>query len=167
MEQSKEKSDMKQALSLSSSVTKVREYSVPDVANLFHVSVDKSSRLWVSDWSGNLVQTDLQENQLQKIQTSNGYGYHTVEQDGGLIYTEREEKVIYRITPDKKITEFIKTGKMTPISVNSSRINGDLLVGMRTYKEAKVNRYSKTGKEIQNIQRDNQGQELYLSLIHI
>ena len=28
-------------------------------------------------------------------------------------------------------------------------------------KEAKVTRYSKTGKEIQNIQRDNQGQGLY------
>ena len=69
--------------------------------------------------------------------------------------------MIYRISPSKKITEFIKTGDWTPISVHSSRVNGDLLVGMIKTGEAKVTRYSKTGKEIQNIQRDNQGQELY------
>nr|XP_022340416.1 uncharacterized protein LOC111135024 [Crassostrea virginica] len=161
MEQSKEKSNMKQTLSLSSSVTKVREYSAPGVANLVHVSVDKSGRLWVSDWRGNLVQTDLQENQLQKIQTIGGYGYHTATQDGDLVYTDKDKKVIYRIKSDKNITEFIKTGGWIPISVHSSNINGDILVGMKTDKEAKVIRYSKTGKEIQNIQRDNQGQKLY------
>ncbi|XP_022342525.2 uncharacterized protein LOC111136166 [Crassostrea virginica] len=161
LEQSKEKSDMKQTLSLSSSVTKVREYSVPGVGNAFHVSVDKSGRLWISDSQGNLVQTDLQGNLLQKIQTSGGNGYHTATQDGDLIYIDKHKKVIYRITPDKKITEFIKTGDWTPLSVHSSRINGDLLVGMIIIGESKVTRYSKAGKEIQNIQRDNQGQYLY------
>ena len=69
--------------------------------------------------------------------------------------------MIFRITPDRKITEFIKTGNWRPISVHSSRINGDILVGMYKDGEAKVTRYSKSGKEIQNIQRDNQGQGLY------
>nr|XP_022344845.1 tripartite motif-containing protein 2-like [Crassostrea virginica] len=168
LEQSKEKSHMKQTLSLSSSVTKVRGYSVPDFVNAFHVSVDKSDRLWVSDWNGNLVQTDLQGNQLEKIQTSGGYeGYHTATQDGDLIYTDRGKKVIYRITPDRKITEFIKTGKWTPLSVHFSRINGDLLVGMGKNGEAKVTRYSTAGKELQNIQSDNQGQKLYSDPHHI
>ncbi|XP_022343914.2 uncharacterized protein LOC111136994 [Crassostrea virginica] len=162
LEQSKEKSDMKQTLSLSSSVTKVRQYSVTGVVNARHVSVDKPGRLWVSDGIGNLVQTDLQGNLLQKIQTSGKEeGYHTATQDGDLIYTDRYKKVIYRITLDRKITEFIKTGDWTPLSVHSSRINGDLLVGMIIIGEAKVTRYSKAGKEIQNIQRDNQGQGLY------
>ncbi|XP_022345551.2 uncharacterized protein LOC111138056 [Crassostrea virginica] len=164
LEQSKEKSDMKQTLCLSSSVTKVREYSVPGVDNAYHVSVEKSGRLWVSDWSGtcNLVQTDLQGNQLQKIQTSGeGEGYHTTTQDGDLIYTDKDKKKIYRITPDRRITEFIKTGEWTPLSVHSSRINGDILVGMIKDKEAKVTRYNKAGNEIQNIQSDNQGQGLY------
>ena len=160
-EQSKEKSDMKLTLSLSSSVTKVREFSVPGVVNAHHVSVEKSGRLWVSDGRGNLVQTDLQGNQLQKIQTSGGRGYHTATQDGDLIYTDQDKIKIYRITRDRKITEFIKTGDWTPLSVHSSRINGDILVGMIKDKKAKVTRYSKAGKEIQNIQRDNQGQELY------
>ncbi|XP_078310174.1 uncharacterized protein LOC111135708 [Crassostrea virginica] len=162
LEQSKEKSDMKQTLSLSSSVTKVREYRVPGVVNACHVSGDKSGRLWVSDRKGNLVQTDLQGNQLQKIQTSGREeGNHTATQDGDLIYTDKDKKVIYRITPDKKITEFIKTGEWTPLSVHSSRINGDILVGMIKDGEAKVTRYSKAGKELQNIQRDNKGQGLY------
>ncbi|XP_078310240.1 uncharacterized protein LOC144618322 [Crassostrea virginica] len=160
LEQSKEKFDMKQTLSLSSSVTKVKEYSVPGVDSVWHVSVDKSERLWVSG-GGNLVQTDLQGKQLQKIKTSGGNGYHTATQDGDLIYTDQDEKVIYRITPDRKITEFIKTGDWTPVSVHSSRINGDILVGMMKDREAKVTRYSKAGIEKQNIQRDNQGQGLY------
>ncbi|XP_078310465.1 uncharacterized protein LOC111136171 isoform X2 [Crassostrea virginica] len=168
LKQSKEKSDVKQTLSLSSSVTKVREYSVPGVYSAHHVSVDKSDRLWVTDYRGNLVQTDLQGKQLQKIQTSGGTeGYHTATQDGDLMYIDKDKKVIYRITPDQKITEFIKTGDWTPLSIHSSRINGDILVGMYKDKEAKVTRYSKAGKKIQNIQRDNQGQELYSEPLYI
>ncbi|XP_052685871.1 uncharacterized protein LOC128165404 [Crassostrea angulata] len=156
-----EKSDMKQTLSLSSSVTKVREYKVASVDSVYHISFGKSGRLWFSDHLGNLVQTDLQGNQLQKIQTNGGRGYHTVTQDGDLIYTDRKNKVINRITLDNTITEFIKTGDWAPISIHSSHINGDILVGMRKDREAKVTRYNKTGEEIQNIQRDNKGRELY------
>ncbi|XP_052676638.1 tripartite motif-containing protein 2-like isoform X2 [Crassostrea angulata] len=160
--QDREKSDVKQTLSLSSSVTKVREYTVPGVNEVYHISLGKSGRLWVSDWRGNLVQTDLQGNQLQKIQTSGqDEGFHTVTQDGGLIYTDRENKVVNRITLDNTITEFIKTGDWEPLSIHSSHNNGDLLVEMQTDEEAKVTRYNKTGTEIQNIQRDNKGQTLY------
>nr|XP_034308354.1 uncharacterized protein LOC105333781 [Crassostrea gigas]XP_034308355.1 uncharacterized protein LOC105333781 [Crassostrea gigas]XP_034308356.1 uncharacterized protein LOC105333781 [Crassostrea gigas] len=159
--QDREKSDMKQTLCLSSSVTKVREYTVPGVSSVYHISLGKSGRLWVSDGIGNLVQTDLQGNQLQKIQTSIGYGYHTVTQDGGLIYTNKHNKVINKITPDNTITEFIKTGDWVPISIHSSHINGDILVGMRKDGEGKVTRYNTTGADIQNIQRNNKGQVLY------
>ncbi|XP_052677514.1 uncharacterized protein LOC128158625 [Crassostrea angulata] len=162
MKQNREKADVKQTLSLSSSVTKVREYTVPGVGSVFHISLGKSGTLWVSDDVGNLVQTDLQGKQLQKIQTSGRIeGYHTVTQDGDLIYTDRDNKVINRITPDNTITEFIKTGDWEPLSIHSSHINGDILVGMRKGRESKVTRYNKTGTEIQNIQRDNKGQGLY------
>ena len=162
-EQSKEKSDKKKTLSVSSSNTKVREYRVAGVDSAVHVSVEKSGRLWISDRKGNLVQIDLHGNLLQKIQTSHKMiiGFHTATQDGDLIYTDKEKKLIYRLTPDKNITAFIKTGDWKPVSVHSSHINEDILVGMYTDREAKVTRYSKTGQEIQNIQRDNQGQELY------
>ncbi|XP_052677515.1 uncharacterized protein LOC128158626 [Crassostrea angulata] len=160
--QDREKSDVKQTLSLSSSVTKVREYKVPVVYSAFHISLGKSGRLWVSDDIGNLVQTDLQGNQLQKIQTSGeSEGYHTVTRDGDLIYTDRDNNVINRITLGNTITEFIRTGGWKPISIHSSHINGELLVGMMKGVEAKVTRYNKTGTEIQNIQRCNKGQTVY------
>eukprot|EP00105_Crassostrea_gigas_P011188 XP_011426745.1 PREDICTED: uncharacterized protein LOC105327813 [Crassostrea gigas] len=155
--QEREKSDVKQTLSLSSSVTKVRKYTVPGVGYVSHISLGKSGRLWVSDTLGNLVQIDLQGNLLQKIQTSGGFGYHTVTQDEDLIYTDMKNKVINRITPDNTTTELIKTGDWEPVSIHSSYINGDILVGMF----GKVTRYNKTGTEIQNIQRDDKGQALY------
>ena len=59
------------------------------------------------------------------------------------------------------ITEFIKTGDWEPISIHSSHIHGDILVGMvKDGEPSKVTRYNKTGTEIQNIQRDNKGQAL-------
>uniref|UniRef100_K1QI21 Uncharacterized protein n=1 Tax=Magallana gigas TaxID=29159 RepID=K1QI21_MAGGI len=121
----------------------------------------RSGRLWVSDNQGNLVQTDQKGNLLQKIQTRGEDGYHTVTLDGDLLYTDKDNKVIKRVTDDNIITEFNKTGDWEPISIHSSNINGDILVGMVKDGEAKVTRYDKTGTEIQNIQRDNKGQELY------
>ncbi|XP_061167689.1 tripartite motif-containing protein 2-like [Saccostrea echinata] len=156
------KSDKKQTVSLSASVTKVREFKVPGVDGVCHTSLYQSDRLWISDDDGNLVQTDLQGNVIQKIKTSGrDEGYHTVTQDGDLIFTDKNKKVINRITQDNKITEFIKTEDWKPLSIHSSHINGDLLVGMSRGIEVKVTRYNKTGKELQNIQRDNKGKELY------
>ncbi|XP_062584510.1 uncharacterized protein LOC134246205 [Saccostrea cucullata] len=164
----KDKSEKKQTLSLSASVTKVREFNVPGVSDVFHVSLDQLDRLWISDSSGNLVQTDLQGNVIQKIKTSGGMeGYHTVIQGRDQIFTDQNKKVINRITQDNKITKFIKSGDWRPISIHSSHINGDLLVGMRKDGDGKVTRYNKTGKELQNIQRDNKGQELYKLPLYI
>ncbi|XP_061167682.1 uncharacterized protein LOC133176584 [Saccostrea echinata] len=170
----RKKSDKKQTMSLSASVT-VREFSVPGVDHAYHVSQDQSDRLWISDDDGNLVQTDLQGNVIHNIKTNGeSEGYHTVTQETDLTFTDKDKKVINRITQDNNITEFIKTGDWAPLSIHSSHINGDLLVGMlkfteakglfkmrRNKKESKVTRYNKTGKELQNIRRDNKGQELY------
>ena len=167
-EQSREKSDFKPPLSLSSDVTKIRSSSIPGVNTAAHVSVGKSGRLWVSDGWGDLVEADLKGNHLQEIVTSGGdESYHAVTQDGNLIYRNKNKKVICKITPDRIITEFIKTGDWTPISVHSSRINGDILVSMSKDKDTKLTRYSKTGKEIQNIQRDQKGHELYCNPCYI
>ena len=146
---------------LSFSDTKISENRVPGVYTACHISVENSGRLWASDLDGNLVQTDLRGNLLQKIQTSGeSEGYHTTTKNRDLIYTDCNKKVIYRITLDKKKTEFIKTEDWKPLSIHSSRINGDMQVGMKKIK-AKVTRYNKAGIEMQNIQCGNRGQELY------
>lgn len=64
-----------------------RKYKVPGVDRVYHISLDKSGRLWVSDLTGNLVKTDLQGNLLQRIQTGGKHSYHTVTQDGDLMFT--------------------------------------------------------------------------------
>lgn len=111
---------------------------------------------------GNLVHTDLKGNQLQQMVSSDGFGYHTVTDDDDLIFTETDTKAVNTITPSKSISEFISTGEWGPISIVSSRINGDILVGMFMNKmPAKITRYNKTGKEIQTIQTDNTGRVLY------
>lgn len=181
MKQLREKSHAKQTLTLYSSVTKVREYKVPGVNNVYHVSLGKSGTIWISDSSGSLVQTDLEGNMLQNLKTSGSDdGYFTVTQEENLIYADKEKKVINRKTHDDKITEFIKTGDWKPLGVYSSSINGDILVGMMKDeeakvtrynktgktgmikdKEAKVTRYSKTGNEIQNMQKDEKGELLF------
>eukprot|EP00105_Crassostrea_gigas_P035787 XP_019919935.1 PREDICTED: uncharacterized protein LOC105320970 [Crassostrea gigas] len=157
------------SLDLSSSVTKVREYTVPDVNTVMHtgMSVSESDRLWASNFLSffrHLIPTD----QLQKTEkNSYGSGFETVTLEGDLIYAERFEQVISKITLDNTTTELIKTGDWEPISVHSSRINGDILVGMVKDGKAKVTRYDKTGTEIQNIQWDNEGQELYSKPLYI
>ncbi|XP_061190475.1 uncharacterized protein LOC133198393 [Saccostrea echinata] len=144
------------------SVNKVRELNVPGVSNVYHISLGQSDKLWISNDNGVLVQADLQGNMIQKIKTSGGMeGYHTVTQEGDMLYTDGNKKLINKVTKDNNITEFLKTGDWEPYSIHSSIINGDLLVGMWKDKEARVTRYSKTGKEVQNIQRDNKGQGLY------
>ena len=162
LEHRKEKSDMRQTLSLPSIVVMIREYIVPGVHEQNHVSVDKAGHLLVLDWRGTLVQIDLQGNQLYTIKTTVGNeAYHTATENGDVVFSAKDEKVIYRITPDKEITEFFKTGDWEPLAIHSCSINGYILVGMTKDNDAKVTRYSKTGKVLQNIQRDNQGQNLY------
>ncbi|XP_062583936.1 uncharacterized protein LOC134245680 [Saccostrea cucullata] len=119
-------------MSLSASVTKVREFNVPGVDRVFHISLHQSERLWISDGGGNIVQTDLHGNVIQKIKTSGTCiweGYHTVTEDRDLIFTDKGNKVVIRITQNNKITDFIKTGYWSPLSIHSSHINEDLLVG--------------------------------------
>ncbi|XP_022315390.2 uncharacterized protein LOC111119484 [Crassostrea virginica] len=65
------------------------------------------------------------------------------------------------MTTDKAIKKFTKTGDWEPLSIHSSGINGDILVGMTKNEKAKITRYNQTGKEIQNIQRENHRETLY------
>ncbi|XP_065942742.1 E3 ubiquitin-protein ligase TRIM71-like [Magallana gigas] len=158
--------EVKQKLSLSSSINNVKEYIVPGVDIVCHISGGKSGILWVSNASGNLVQTDLQGKQLQMIKTSGEIeGYHNVTLDGDLIFIDRKKRIINRITHEKTIPEFT-IGMWIPLSIHTSQSNGDILVAMRALMNGKVARYNKTGKEIQSLERDNKGQELYSEYPH-
>lgn len=93
--------DVTQTLSLPYVLAQVREFKVSGVNNVYHMSTDVSGKRWVSDNIGNLVEIDLQGNQLPSFQTSVGSeGYHTMTQDGDLMYTEGDNRMIKRITLD-------------------------------------------------------------------
>ncbi|XP_065935659.1 tripartite motif-containing protein 2-like [Magallana gigas] len=155
--------EVNQKRSLSSSVTIVKEYIVLGVDSVCHISGGKSGILWASDASGNLVQTDLQGKQLQMRKTScQNEGFHTVTLDGYLIFADRINCSVNSITHGKTITLFITTKEWEPLSIHTSNLNGDILVGMRTLSMRKVARYNKTGNEIQSIEKDNKGQGLYI-----
>lgn len=97
-----------------------------------------------------------------RIRSSGGCeGYHTKTPGGELLYTDRDKNVIKRVTEHNEINEFINTGDWEALSVHYSKINGDILVGLRKVRKGKVIRYNKTGKEIQNIQIDKKRQKLY------
>ncbi|XP_011419149.2 E3 ubiquitin-protein ligase TRIM71-like [Magallana gigas] len=154
-------SNVQQTESPSASVIKVRELTVPGVERLFHLSIDTAEKVWASDNSGYLVQTDLQGNMLQEINTSRqGVGYHTVTENADLIYADRENKVIYKKSMDlKEVSPFIRTD-WEPISIHSSHKNGGIFVGMKKTtgarnSDAKVVKYSKYGSYLHSIHRDN------------
>nr|XP_011419132.2 E3 ubiquitin-protein ligase TRIM71-like isoform X1 [Crassostrea gigas]XP_011419141.2 E3 ubiquitin-protein ligase TRIM71-like isoform X1 [Crassostrea gigas] len=155
-------SNVQQTESPSASVIKVRELTVPGVERLFHLSIDTAEKVWASDNSGNLVQTDLQGNMLQEINTSRqGVGYHTVTENADLIYADRENKVIYKKSMDlKEVSPFMRILDWEPISINSSHKNGGIFVGMKKTtgarnSDAKVVKYSKYGSYLHSIHRDN------------
>ena len=154
----------KQKLILSSSVTKIREFRVPAVGSACHLSMGKSGRLWVSDLWANLAEIDIEGDLLQNIRISflgDNNGYHTVTRDGDLVYKDSNKKSIRRVTTENKITDFLKIGSWKLLSIHASLISGDILVGMKKNGKAKITRYNEAGKEIQNIQRETDGQELY------
>lgn len=147
--------------SLLLNVIKVRELTVPGVERLFHLSIDTAEKVWASDTSGNLVQTDLQGNMLQEIHTSRqGGGYHTVTENTDLIYADRENKFIYKKSMDKEVSRFIRTIGWEPISIHSSHKNEVIFVGMKKTtiarnSDAKVVKYSNNGSYLHPIHRDN------------
>ncbi|XP_061185012.1 uncharacterized protein LOC133193027 [Saccostrea echinata] len=140
---------------MSNFVTEARGITVQGMKNILHVSKDNANRFWVSEFGGNLVQTDIKGNRLWSISISGtGGACHTVTMHGNLLFVGKENNIIYKISDDK-IIKFIHSKDWTALSIYASYRNEDILVGMikdnTETNDAKVTRYSKTGKKIQDI----------------
>ncbi|XP_056020011.1 uncharacterized protein LOC125672298 [Ostrea edulis] len=156
-------------MKLSFSIMKLKEVKLPKLGHVQHLSSLPSEEVCASDMKGNLVLSDLRGNLLHKIFTdmSTTLGYHTVTRKGELVYTSDKNKAVYRVARNMTFPTLITTGDWEPGAIYSSRINGDLLVGMTRNKEWKVTRYSKEGEKFQDIQRDDKGRGLYRSISFI
>lgn len=151
-------------------ITKVREYRVPGVDDVHHISFHKKGRLWYSDKLGNLVLLDEQMSEPLIIPTTEKkgwawHGFHTVTQGGDLFYIDRttSHNIIKKKTQNNRHRLFIDTGDWRPVSLYSSRISEDILVGMRKGIQGKVVRYTIDGGiEKRLITLDNADRPLYM-----
>ncbi|XP_062599632.1 uncharacterized protein LOC134261200 [Saccostrea cucullata] len=148
--------------------------------HITHISCLDADRIWVSERHINftvfiLINTkgdDLHHLESKGL-TDNYkwysiYGAHTVDNDGELIYIDRNNEIHKFSTDDRTKSTLIKGIDLwEPRCIYSSRHNGDLLVMLYYKMTGKVNRYDNTGQHIQTIQHDNKGQQLYRNPIYI
>ncbi|XP_062581826.1 uncharacterized protein LOC134243588 [Saccostrea cucullata] len=145
-----------------------------DVRDGYHISCLSSEKFWISDFWKNkaiLTNTEGEKLHLQKG-ILGGYGSHTVNSAGELIYIDESYNIIKLSEDNRSKSNLItKTKSWVPQCVSSSTLNGELLlVGMynnETFTEGKINRYSATGKFKQTIQYNDEGKTLYSYPRHI
>ncbi|XP_062590256.1 uncharacterized protein LOC134251851 [Saccostrea cucullata] len=87
--------------------------------------------------------------------------------EGKLLFTIAKRKAIFHVTSELTTSIIISCDEWEPGAIHSSHINGDILVGMNKNKELKVTRFSKEGRKLQVIQRDEEGINLYKSITYI
>ncbi|XP_078311707.1 uncharacterized protein LOC111100413 isoform X2 [Crassostrea virginica] len=151
-------------LTLLSSPVVQKSLSVTGVELCLHISCVTPDRVWVSD--NNIILTDTATGkQLHSVEDSlqTGFGKHTVNCEGELIYIDKEYNIIKLCNDMETTTTLIKHTDTTwrPYCVYCSPSSGDLLVGL--YREdtdsrtntGKVMRYDNTGKYKQTIPHDD------------
>ncbi|XP_062616182.1 uncharacterized protein LOC134277903 [Saccostrea cucullata] len=150
-----------------SSVTKVSEKTI-QTELLSHLSHLPPNKFWSSDLM-NIIQYDMEENIFHKIYITflNFQGNHTVTTEGELLYTDNNRQIVYRVTSDMSINKFIETESWEPGAIFSSPINGHILVVMERNLVYKITRYSREGRKLQDIRRDDKGQNIYQSIDYI
>ncbi|XP_062596545.1 uncharacterized protein LOC134257996 [Saccostrea cucullata] len=123
-----------------------------------HISCVSPDRVWISDWY-NLILTNSTGHRLEQLKDVGcGWGVHTVNSDGDLIYIDSEHNINKLSTDNKDKTTLIKynTAPWIPLCVYSSPTTGDLMVGMCDTDPwtGKVVRYNSSGENIHTIQHD-------------
>lgn len=106
-----------------------------------------------------------------------GYGLHTVNREGELIFIDGKNTINKLSKKLKKVTTFIKLKDKTllPQCVYCSKFTGDLLIavlkvntkGSSFMSSYVVRRYNQSGKLTQTIQHDNKGVELFRRPLYI
>nr|XP_022308994.1 uncharacterized protein LOC111114804 [Crassostrea virginica] len=157
---------------------------VPGMYRIYHISVVSPDKLWVSN-SGKLQQVDATGHVLRTLDDEykfwNGGGGHTVSVEGDLVFIVKvrnseqsttsdrlwSQDGIHKMTSDGSITTLLTfdSPDLSPDCIHSSHINGDLLIGLVKVsipQKARVMRCDGTGRKIRDIERDEEGQKLYI-----
>lgn len=121
-------------LELMSSPELLQLLTVPVVDRCLHISCVTSDQVWVSD-GHNLILTNTKGFPLHYVKdlcSDLSNGLHTVNNEGELIYIDKDRNINKLSTDMKTITKFIKrtNSRWKPQCVYLSPFTGNLLVGM-------------------------------------
>ncbi|XP_062584263.1 uncharacterized protein LOC134245996 [Saccostrea cucullata] len=157
-----------------SSVSLKKELNAPGCILLngitkgFHLSYQKSGRIWMSDFYRSLLQTDIDGNILNKLDVKGGgVGFHTVSIEGELLFTDQENGCVSKIKQDGSMERIISIRNWVPICVYASHFNGDTLIGLTNAKENKIARFNKRHEKVQQIENGDNGDVLFSSIFYI
>ncbi|XP_062617382.1 uncharacterized protein LOC134279061 [Saccostrea cucullata] len=140
-----------------------KSFTVKNISDIKHISIVTSERVWVS--SGfDLILTNTEGDALHHLPDMGSiYGGHTVNITDDLIYIDKVLN-IKKLSKDNRSQSILieHSGPWKPVCIYCSLSSDDLLVGMMDFTQtSKVNRYNNTGHQLQTIQHDNNGQQLY------
>lgn len=137
------------------------EITVPVVKSAHHISCTEDGHVWVSDNLGTLVLMDIRGNSLKKLTTSGwDEGFHSVTTKGELIYSDKANKCVRKVTTNNEVQTVLKTGFWKPTCVFSSPKNMDIFVGMVSDQNAKIGRFDRKGNPLFDIHTDSRGEAL-------
>ena len=144
-------------------------FKVPGMNIIDNMSVLSPDMLWVSSYN-TFKQVNIRGNVIRTLNSGNEYDIvdHVVSKEGCLIYCVHRtyrgrmlyEYGIHMMRSDGSTATLLKLDIQTTC-IYSSHINGDLLVGLLGSDRGLVRRYDRTGRKIEDIEFDGEGQGLY------
>lgn len=147
------------------SVKKVIGIAPSEIQYGRHISCMRDGRAWVSDRLCNMILLDIHGNTLHKLTLrSKGDGYHCATINNDLLYIDKTMKRVSRfLLQEQRVESLFSTPKTwAAISIHSSWINEEILIGMHTKQDAKIVRFSTTGNELEEIHKSStNGENLY------
>ncbi|XP_022325290.2 uncharacterized protein LOC111125604 [Crassostrea virginica] len=126
---------------------------------LYDMAVTDDLKVWMGGESSELKLFDLQGH-LHRTVTITWYGMFICMYNKQVVYTDRSDNTVKKISDDDTVVTMFTTGDWKPKGITGSA-SGDLLVCLHTFDQSKVVRYSSTGTVLQEIKYDSQGQPLY------
>ncbi|XP_062601843.1 uncharacterized protein LOC134263507 [Saccostrea cucullata] len=139
------------------SVIQMSTITISDVKEINYFSCESSDRFWVSGET-ELLNVDSRGNVLRRPKV--GFSGISTNTDGELLFSDTIG--VKKLESNGIITTLFAIDESI-WCIHSSRINGDILLGLRntTLRTSKVTRYDVTGQKILDIEEDNQGVKLY------
>lgn len=142
--------------------------SIPNVFNVNHISLATSKEIWLSNRK-RVIKSNQSGKVLNEVRIDDIWGSasHTVG-DSGVILVIRGDKVI-RCPPNQDEKNLLAS-EWTILSIFSSKVNGDLLLGIYILIEkgsrTKLARYTRDGRLISEIEYF-EGKRLYVSPMYL